>query len=849
MAEALLAEARHDNEVGRFDAAADKLARALEALGQETGGDAERLRVRVLITRSWTELEVNGLGPALRMLHDARARATAIDDRLLVTLSHVQEGAIHVRGGSWGATLVALEPVRDDEDVLNPSQLCALLINRGMAHLSLGHSSEAESDLSRAAGIAADNGLVDQEFKARHNLACLAFVDGDLPRALMLMRAADRMDAVVARDRARLDHAEVLLEAGLVDQARHALGDALEVARRDGHRLEEGEISARLARCDLLAGDLPGARHHIESAMAAYRTRQVEALLQDATLIRATIDVAERRDLPGVVAELARRNDDVPVPTTTEDLRAVRLEAEARLLLDDPDGADLRLSTLHRTARESLAARLHDTLVRARLDQARGRHVEAERRITTGNRLLAAHQFQSSSLDVRASLALHGRQLAFFDAQRALAAGDADGILTSIERWRAISHRINPVTRPDDPELQSMTRELRRLRRLASDGALQTSPTLAAQTAALEEEVSEREWSLTVHGSTAGTVAPVDADEARAAASERGVTVVEFFEVDEVVWTIVLSDRGITVHPSGRIEEVARLVTRLRRDLRARAVLAAGSPMAATLERATASSLAGLDAVLNTAGPGEPRVVVIPSRTLAAVPWSLLPSLLGRPVTVAPSLTRWVRGPWRTGPARWSEPVAALYGPGLSRTGPEIRAVRAAWSQGPPDVDVTPATSEDVLHALGSARVVHLAAHGVHEAQSPLFSSVEMVDGPVFAHEFPRPVAAEHVSLSACDVGQFSTRPGDEPLGLAIALISLGATSVLGAVAPVADHVAADAMVAYHRLLAGGQDASTAWSAVVEQQPAAGVFCYYGSDWSAGSPRQMKRAGSANSAS
>jgi hypothetical protein len=55
--------------------------------------------------------------------------------------------------------------------------------------------------------------------------------------------------------------------------------------------------------------------------------------------------------------------------------------------------------------------------------------------------------------------------------------------------------------------------------------------------------------------------------------------------------------------------------------------------------------------------------------------------------------------------------------------------------------------------------------------------------------------------------------------------------------------------VAYHRLLAGGQDASTAWSAVVEQQPAAGVFCYYGSDWSAGSPRQMKRAGSANSAS
>ena len=53
----------------------------------------------MLITRSWTELEVNGLGPALVMLRDARDQAGTIDDRLLVALSHVQEGVIHVRGG------------------------------------------------------------------------------------------------------------------------------------------------------------------------------------------------------------------------------------------------------------------------------------------------------------------------------------------------------------------------------------------------------------------------------------------------------------------------------------------------------------------------------------------------------------------------------------------------------------------------------------------------------------------------------------------------------------------------------------------------------------------------------
>lgn len=60
-----------------------------------------------------------------------------------------------------------------------------------------------------------------------------------------------------------------------------------------------------------------------------------------------------------------------------------------------------------------------------------------------------------------------------------------------------------------------------------------------------------------------------------------------------------------------------------------------------------------------------------------------------------------------------------------------------------------------------------------------------------------------------------------------------GATSVLAAVAPVADHVAADAMVAYHRVLATGEDAATAWAGAVSAHPGAGVFCLYGSDWRA----------------
>lgn len=860
--------------MGRFDAADVAADDALRLLEGDPDPAARRLRLRVSITRAWTDLETRGLDTALRGLHRVRQEARTTGDPLLVALSLVQESVVHVRVGNWRAVVAACDAVAPDAP-MNPSQWCAMWINRGFALIGLGELEDATASLVTARDLAVAHGLVDQEFKARHNLACLAFVDGDLPRALTLMREADRMDATVARDRARLDHAEVLIAAGLLDGARARLRDALVDARADAHRLEMGEISLRLARCDLAAGDLASAREHARTALAVWRSRQADELVREAALLRATVDVTEGRDLPAVVEELARRTTEAPSAGATT-RATLRLEAEARLLLGDVDGAESRLRALDSLqgsgpdSRESLSAGLHDALVRARLADARGLPVDAARRLDDGNRLLAAHQFQSSSLDVRAALATHGRRLAAYDVERALAGADAPAVLTTAERWRAVSHRVTPVTAPPDPELSELLRELRRLRQVVADDGSDRDDEVLREVARLEAQVTEREWSLTVRDAREVTTAPVDADEAVAAARDRDAVVVDFFESQGVLHVAVVGPEGVVHRELGDVQRVGDLVTRLRRDLRARTNAGAASPLAPILARATASSVAAVDAILASVLPGAGRVVVVPSRHLAATPWGLLPSLRGRPVTVSPSLTRWVRGPVRpvgeapgpgprVGPTdrvhgpdgpdgsdgsdgpdgSGLEPVRALAGPGLARSTTEAAGVGAAWGlpvgrpapEGPPV-----ATSTEVLDALGTARVVHLAAHGTHEAQSPLFSSVRMADGPVFAHEFPRPVAAEHVALSACDVGQVASRTGDEPLGLAVALVSLGATSVLGAVAPVADELAAEAMVEYHRLLAGGTDASASWAAVVERRPDAGVFCVYGSDWSAPAP-------------
>jgi CHAT domain-containing protein len=113
--------------------------------------------------------------------------------------------------------------------------------------------------------------------------------------------------------------------------------------------------------------------------------------------------------------------------------------------------------------------------------------------------------------------------------------------------------------------------------------------------------------------------------------------------------------------------------------------------------------------------------------------------------------------------------------------------------------------------------VVHLAAHGVHDAAAPLFSSVRLDDGPFYAHDLVAAAAARVVVLSACDVAEHAMRPGDEPLGFAAALLETGADVVVGSVGPIRDDVAAAAGSELHRHLAAGRSPARAASTIVTE--------------------------------
>jgi CHAT domain-containing protein len=222
-------------------------------------------------------------------------------------------------------------------------------------------------------------------------------------------------------------------------------------------------------------------------------------------------------------------------------------------------------------------------------------------------------------------------------------------------------------------------------------------------------------------------------------------------------------------------------------------------------------------------------VVVVPPGRLAALPWGDLPSLSGRPVTVAPSAAAWLQA--HVGFRKRSGAVLAVAGPGLGRADEEVTGVAQQWP-GCETLTGGAATGETFLSAINGAQLVHVAAHGRHERESPLFSSISLVDGPVVGYDLDRIARPpQQVVLSACELGQATVRPGDEALGLTRALLHSGTSTIISGVAKVSDEGAAELMVDYHRRLAAGSAPAYALADALQAAPEPMPFACFGAGW------------------
>jgi CHAT domain-containing protein len=150
----------------------------------------------------------------------------------------------------------------------------------------------------------------------------------------------------------------------------------------------------------------------------------------------------------------------------------------------------------------------------------------------------------------------------------------------------------------------------------------------------------------------------------------------------------------------------------------------------------------------------------------------------------------------------------------------EVAALRSVCPDAaallPPD-----STAEATVDLVRGADLAHLACHGRLRSDSPLFSALELSDGPLTLHElFARGVAPHRVVLAACESGVERGYEGGEVLGFASALLARGTAGVVAAGLPIPDGASVDAMTALHEgIRAGSSLAGALFAARTTEEP------------------------------
>ncbi len=829
-ADALAAEvaaARKDFQLGRPSRAAARLRAVRGRIGPEAGEDLLVPRARMSVTLAAAEHELSGdLEAALSLLADAEDLAERSGSEALVAGVRGQRGLLLLRAGRVAAALVALDAAVELLTDADDADQMSILLNRGSAHLERGSLDVARVDLERCVSVAVRAGNRDHEMKARHNLGYAEFLAGRIPRALAAMDRAESLNEGARNPIGLLDQARVLREAGLTSDAARLLTTAAELFAERRLRQDAAEAQLALAEC-LLVEDEPAAA--LRLARIAERTfarrgnswweRQAQMLVLRCERANATRlrPVATRARALAALCRTEGRDD----LARSADLLAAECALRSG---EQPDVAVPVWPTVREA--DPLQSRLQSREVRALAAMSRGEQARAAGEVRRGLDDLALHVNHFGSLDLRTASAVHGVSLARIGIELAQRAGSPAELFAAVERGRAISTRLARVAPPDDARTAELLSELRRCEEEMREG---DTSGMRARSAALQRDIRARAWELESEGEQARHPG-ARASQVREAARSMG-TAFATYVVHGGRWlAVVVSSRRAVAHDLASETEIDELVQRVRADLDALALPRLPTPLVEAVRRSLGAGLRRLDDLL--LGPldvaGSPLVVSC-STSLALLPWSMLPSRRALPVVVTPGAASWLRN---VSASRRTHPrVVALAGPGLQRADDEAGRVVAHWAES--KVLTGPAaTTAAGRGAFVEADVVHVAAHGTHQQESPLFSSVRLADGPLYAYELDGGQAmAACVVLSACEAGLSTVRPGDEGLGLTSVLLHLGSRSVLAGVARVGDDVAARVMAVVHQRMSTGTDSAHALAAALADEPEPAPFVAFGSTW------------------
>lgn len=752
----------------------------------------------------------------LERMGDRRRSATVIDNiaRIYRTLGD------YARGLELSQRALAIRETLDDREGMSRS-----LNSLSECYEAQGNYAAALDVLRRSLALRNAIGYVLSIAEGLNNIAVVYEAQGNYPQAIAYLRKSLALNAAKVHSQSleaevHTHLAEIYARQGLNARAVVSLRRALTVSTAGALTLQAADARLALARADLALGRLGPARQELQRvlefrATTGDRSGRAEALVEMAEVARRDGRAAEGLALATEARDMA---DVMEIPEVR--WRAATAVGRMNVALKQTEAA--------RTAFEAAIQIIeHMRVLNAGTEESDSRFF-ADRQAPYQERIAVALA-ESNTAD------------AFYFAERSKARvlldvirGDRFPItkaLTAAEQRQEVDLRTQLTSAnsellfaaaaapPDEGRLATLRRK-RDERRLAYEG-------FQAQLYAAHPE-------LRVRRADVPTIAAGDARQLLSGPSE---AILEFVAGPERTRVFVISTASVRAFAlPASTAEISRQVQQFRdrlanRDLRV---------------SETARQL--YDMVLGPLGPALSRqtsLIVVPDGMLWNLPFQALQMADGRylieraAISYAPSVTvlREMRQSRPQTPATatllafgnpttdaaTSTPVAGASAPvtrgrldALPETQREVKALASIYGVSSRVFVGADAREERWKAEASSARVIHLATHGVLDNASPLYSHLVLApperggadDGLLEAWEIMNTqLRADLVVLSACETARGRVAAGEGVIGLMWAVFVAGVPATLLTQWRVDSASSTALMVAFHKQWKDGQGA------------------------------------------
>jgi tetratricopeptide (TPR) repeat protein len=761
------------------------------------------------------EADVLGsLGTALVVSGRTANGLAAFDRAIDLSNGPLAGRVLHKRGivlWTLGQHAAAMEDFRSAIRILQRANdtiwTARALSGRGLVHLALGFPARADPDFVIAGRLFAECG---QELDLTHtilNRGVAAFRSGDLPAALAFLD-----DATVRYRRLQVpttglsfDRCEVLLAAGLARDA-HAEADAAarEIEQSRGRSTKRAELLLIAASAALAAAQPDAALERARAAHRLFRSQQSTLGEAHAKLVVIQAQYAAGQVSTRLLAAAGEASDRLTALGSREAIQASLLAGRVALRLGRRADADRHFAVAAASRRRGGAmSRVSGWLAEALRAEAAGDSRRLQIACRRGLEVLDEYRWTLGASELRAQATAQGAELAALAQRRVAAMRRPRLLLTWSERWRATALAVPAVRPPAGERFDADLAALREATSRLEEARRQGAPTVSLEREQQRLEKAVRSTSLRTRGSAVPARRGMGAGELL---DQLGAAqLIEIVDINGTLQVLVCGGGRVRQLTAGNTADAVRAADFARFALRrlARARPGDDPDSAAAILKAVGPQLQ--DAVLGPAVGllGDGPLIVVPPGLLHGIPWALLPALASRAFSVAPSAAAWLRASAAPPPER--RHVVFACGPGLSTDGAEVPLVAELYDDAIA-LSGTEATAEKVLMSLDGAWLAHVAAHGTFRADSPMFSSLRLHDGPLTVYDFEQLQRAPYrLVLPSCDSGVLAPAGADELLGLVSSLLPLGTAGIAAAVVPLNDVAVVPLMVELHKCLRAGQ--------------------------------------------